>query len=158
MIQILEEHVSFRYSMMAESESVYKNGLMADSCKQPEIKCFSSFLDFIRTPALKNARRNVSRQPYWKKMQLFYSLLNRNIGINPRRTARELTHWHLMCDFSPVLFIGIFRISCNIVLTRMLEDIADDKSTMVQISGWYHQTTRPLHKSMLPNIYNPEAL
>ena len=53
MIQILEEHVSFRYSMMAESESLYKNGQMADSCKQPEITCFSSFLDFFRTPAIK---------------------------------------------------------------------------------------------------------
>ena len=43
--------------------------------------------------------------------------------------------------FNPVLLIGIFRVSHDNALQWMPQDLTDDKSTLVQVMAWCHQTT-----------------
>ena len=48
-----------------------------------------------------------------------------------------LTHWPLVL----ALLIGIFRSSHDNALRWMTQDLADDKSSLVQVMAWCHQAT-----------------
>ena len=68
---------------------------------------------------------------------------------NTEHSGMKLTHWPLgdlnailkNVIFNLVLLIGIFRSSHDNALSWMPQDLADDKSTLVQVMAWCHQAT-----------------
>ena len=55
--------------------------------------------------------------------------------------------------FKLALLIGIFRASFDKVLRWKIQDLTDDKSTLVQVMAWCHQATNHLPEPMLTQIY-----
>ena len=80
----------------------------------------------------------------WQKVSKSHlvteGIIHTSISVNSLAPVRS------GCDskngiFNPVLLIGIFRSSHDNALRWMPHDLIDDKSTLVQVMAWCHQTT-----------------
>ena len=78
-------------------------------------------------------------------MREILTWMNRNNSFQ----SKHLNHWPLgninvilkNIIFNLNLLIGIFKSSYDNVIRWMLQDLTDDKSTLVQVMAWCHQAT-----------------